>query len=73
MMREYPDLPDSVRKPRGIPENSPTASIGVRLRAIRERYVAQGGRLLSKEELSKEIAERRGGAAGSTRDKEDLR
>ena len=72
-MREYPNLPQAVGKPSVIDDNSPASSLGSRLRAIRARYLAPGGQLLTKEEVSDEISERRGGGAGLTSEKEDLR
>ena len=38
------------------------SDLGRKLRAISEEYVATGGRLLSREEIEREVAER-GGAA----------
>jgi len=35
------------------------SDLGRRLREIRERYIAEGGKLLSVEEIDREIAERR--------------
>jgi hypothetical protein len=36
--------------------------LGRRLREIRRRFIEEGGKLLTSEELDREIAERRGGA-----------
>jgi hypothetical protein len=36
------------------------SALGKVLRRIRERYIAEGGRLLSMEEIDREVAQRRG-------------
>jgi hypothetical protein len=38
------------------------SDLGRKLQAISDEYVAKGGRLFSREEILREIAERRGGA-----------
>ena len=46
-----------------VPEYAPKTSLGRRLWAIRERIVASGEPLLDWDDIDREIAERRGGAA----------
>ncbi len=42
--------------------NRPKVSkLGRELRKIREEYIASGGKLLSRREIEREVAERRGG------------
>ncbi|MEW6352154.1 MAG: hypothetical protein AB1646_24135 [Thermodesulfobacteriota bacterium] len=73
MIGEEPEVERLVEAPGHLVRNKLVSPLGLKLRAIRERFVAQGGRLLTREELSEEIAERRGGTAGFTHEKEDVR
>lgn len=45
-----------------LPGYQPRTELGKRLLALRQAYVASGGRLLSAEELDAELRARRGGA-----------
>jgi hypothetical protein len=42
-------------------DNFVMSPLGKRLMEIRRKFIAEGGKLLSREELDQEIAERRGG------------
>lgn len=60
MIREDQNLPESEN--RDLLVSKEVSDLGRRLRSIRQEFVASGGKLLTREELSDEIAERRGGA-----------
>ncbi|MFH0825205.1 MAG: hypothetical protein V2B18_20835 [Pseudomonadota bacterium] len=71
MIREDQNLPESEN--RGFLLSKETSELGHKLRSIRREFVATGGRLLTREELSDEIAERRGGTYRITHEDENLR
>jgi len=47
--------------------------LGNRLMEIRKKFIAEGGKLLTHEELEREIAERRGGVYAHEYDEDNLR
>lgn len=71
MTPEDQNMPELDTIARGVRRRRAVSALGLKLRAIRREFLAGGGEILSRDELSKEIAERRGGVAGTT-DEEDL-
>ena len=47
--------------------------LGNRLMEIRKKFIAEGGKLLTREQLEQEIAERRGGVYGREYEEDNLR
>lgn len=56
-MREDQNLPETENS--DLPESREVSDLERKLRSIRREFVAGGGKLLTREELSDEIAERR--------------
>jgi hypothetical protein len=48
---------------KGVPEYMPRTELGKKLLALRQAYVANGGRLLSADALDEELHSRRGGVS----------
>jgi len=71
MIREDQNLPESENS--DLLVSKEVSDLGRKLRSIRREFVASGGKLLTREELSGEIAERRGGADRIAHEKENLR
>ncbi len=71
MMREDQNLPETENS--DLLVSKEVSDLGRKLRSIRREFVASGGKLLSREELSDEITERRGGADRIAHEKENLR
>jgi len=59
------DLTDSEKTVGGDTGDFEISPLGKRLMEIRRKFIAEGGKLLSPEELAQEIAERRGGVYAS--------
>lgn len=72
MMREDQDAPEAKSMTTEARGGQAASSLGLKLRAIRNKFVAEGGQLLTREELLEEIAERRGGVFKRNHE-EDLR
>lgn len=70
-MREDQNLPESEN--RDLLVSKEVSDLGHKLRSIRREFVDSGGKLLTREELSDEIAERRGGADRIAHQKENVR
>jgi hypothetical protein len=70
-MREDQNLPESENREFLIGKE--ISDLGNKLWSIRREFVATGGRLLTREELRAEIAERRGGIYRITHEDENLR
>ncbi len=49
------------------------SALGNRLMKIRKKFIAEGGKLLTREELEREIAERRGGVYARDYEEDSLR
>jgi len=54
-------------------EDFELSSLGKRLMEIRKKFIADGGRLLTREELEREIAERRGGVYARECEEDNVR
>jgi hypothetical protein len=54
-------------------DNFAVSPLGKRLMEIRRKFIAEGGKLLSREELEQEISERRGGAYAKEYEENNLR
>ena len=50
----------TVGRKNGIDAKPVVSELGKKLRKIRERYIASGGKLLNRRELEREVAELRG-------------
>jgi hypothetical protein len=59
------NLTDSEKTVAGDTGDFEISPLGKRLMEIRRKFIAEGGKLLSREELAQEIAERRGGVYAS--------
>jgi hypothetical protein len=73
MMREDQNAPEEESTPNEAPGGRATSSLGLKLRAIREKFIAGRGQLLTREELLEGIAERRGGVSERDDEEENLR
>jgi hypothetical protein len=73
MMREDQNTPEEESTPNEALGSRATSSLGLKLRAIRKKFIAGGGQLLTREELLEEIAERRGGVSRRSHEEENLR
>jgi hypothetical protein len=49
-----------VDRKNGHSPKPPVTPLGKELRKLREKYIASGGKLLNRQELEREVAERRG-------------
>jgi len=60
MNREHEESIDTENAAAGHSDDFEMSPLGKRLIEIRKKFIAEGGELLSREELEQEIAERRG-------------
>jgi len=73
MIREDQNLSESETMPNQLIGETTVSDLGIKLRAMRREFVARGGRLLTREELRDELAERRGGISGTAHEEKNLR
>jgi hypothetical protein len=67
------NLTDSEKTVGGHADDFEISPLGKRLMEIRRKFIAEGGKLLSREELAQEIAERRGGVYASQCEENNVR
>ncbi len=73
MIHEREDSIESEVKPAKRTDQFEMSPLGRRLMEIRKKFIAEGGELLTPEELEREIAERRGGVYALEHEKNDVR
>ena len=72
-MNHEHEEPTDAESAAGHTDDFEMSPLGKRLMEIRKKFIAEGGKLFSREELEKEIAERRGGVYASEYEENNLR
>lgn len=73
MIHEYEETGDAEVSAADRADNFEMSALGNRLIEIRKKFIAEGGKLLRREELEREIAERRGGLYAREYQEDNLR
>jgi len=61
MIHEHEDAVAEATSAAGLGDDPEMSPLGNQLMEIRKKYIAEGGKLLAREELEQDLAERRGG------------
>ena len=73
MIREHEEAITSALAGAGRVDDFEMSPLGRRLMEIRKKFIAEGGKLLTPDELEREIAERRGGVYAREYEEDNLR
>ena len=73
MIREHEEAITSALAVAGRVDDFEMSPLGRRLMEIRKKFIAEGGKLLTPEELEREIAERRGGVYAREYEEDNVR